>query len=194
MFSGGGAAGATISGGTLEFKNGGTASRTIAFTGAGGTLQIDGMSLSGASISGFSKGNTIDLAGLSFATGGSAKLLSNNVLSVIESGLTETLQLDPTSSFAGLSFKLTNDGTGTDVSLGVTPTLTVNSNGSATRGQTLALSTLVTITDPDSVGYQRLELWDSNGTVGGGQFVINGGAERRPRDRRDADRCGGHGV
>jgi hypothetical protein len=54
------------------------------------------------------------------------------------------------------------------------PTLSVSSDGSATRGQMLALSTLVTISDPDGVGYQKLELWDSAGTVAGGQFVVNG--------------------
>jgi hypothetical protein len=51
------------------------------------------------------------------------------------------------------------------------------SNPSATRGQTLALSTLVAVSDPDQVGYQKLELWDSNGTVGGGQFKVNGVAQ-----------------
>jgi hypothetical protein len=58
-----------------------------------------------------------------------------------------------------------------------TPTLSVNSNATALRGQTLALSTLVTIADPDAVGYQKLELWDSNGTAAGGQFVVNGVAQ-----------------
>ena len=29
-------------------------------------------------------------------------------------------------------------------------------------------------TDPDSIGFQTLHLWDSNGTVGGGRFVVNG--------------------
>jgi hypothetical protein len=57
------------------------------------------------------------------------------------------------------------------------PTLNVTSDGSAFRGQTRALSTLVTISDPDQVGFQKLELWDSNGTVGGGQFVVNGTAQ-----------------
>jgi hypothetical protein len=57
------------------------------------------------------------------------------------------------------------------------PTLSVSSDGSANRGQTLALSTLVTIADPGFVSYQKLELWDSNGTVGGGQFVVNGMAQ-----------------
>jgi hypothetical protein len=32
----------------------------------------------------------------------------------------------------------------------------------------------VTISDPDGVGYQKLELWDSAGTVAGGQFVVKG--------------------
>jgi hypothetical protein len=54
------------------------------------------------------------------------------------------------------------------------PTLAVTSDGSAARGQSIALSTLVTISDLDSVGYQKLELWDSAGTLGGGQFVVNG--------------------
>ena len=35
----------------------------------------------------------------------------------------------------------------------------------------------VTISDPGNVGFTTLELWDDNGTVGGGQFVINGVAQ-----------------
>jgi hypothetical protein len=58
-----------------------------------------------------------------------------------------------------------------------TPTLAVTSDSSAASGQTLALSNLVTIADPGAVGYQKLELWDSNGTVAGGQFVVNGVAQ-----------------
>ncbi len=55
-----------------------------------------------------------------------------------------------------------------------TPTLTVSNDASATGGQHIALSSLVAISDPGIVGYQQLELWDSNGTVAGGQFVVNG--------------------
>jgi hypothetical protein len=55
-----------------------------------------------------------------------------------------------------------------------TPTLTVTSDPNATPGQQVALPTLVTISDPGNVGYQTLELWDSNGTAAGGQFVVNG--------------------
>jgi hypothetical protein len=57
------------------------------------------------------------------------------------------------------------------------PTLTVASNPSASRGQQLPLSTLVTISDPAGIGYSQLQLWDFNGTAAGGQFVINGAAQ-----------------
>jgi hypothetical protein len=58
------------------------------------------------------------------------------------------------------------------------PTLTVHPYFGASAGQSLALTTLVTITDPDNVGYQNLELWDSNGAAASGQFVSRGGVKR----------------
>ena len=58
-----------------------------------------------------------------------------------------------------------------------TPTLTVHNDPTATGGQAVSLSTLVTIADPGAVSYQKLELWDSNGTVAGGQFVVNSVAQ-----------------
>src|SRR5581483_8109380 len=57
------------------------------------------------------------------------------------------------------------------------PTLTVSNVASATGGQVINLANLITISDPSSVGYQKLELWDSAGTVTGGQFKINGTAQ-----------------
>lgn len=57
------------------------------------------------------------------------------------------------------------------------PTVSVTSKPSATRGQAISLSSLVAIVDPANVGYQQLELWDSNGTAAGGQFVVNGAAQ-----------------
>ena len=63
------------------------------------------------------------------------------------------------------------------------PTLSVHSNlASATKGQVinLALSTpREHRRSPGNVGYQKLELWDTNGRyrVGGGQFTINGVAQ-----------------
>ncbi len=57
------------------------------------------------------------------------------------------------------------------------PIMTVQSNPAATGGQQIALSSLVSIADPGHVGYQKLELWDSNGTVAGGEFVVNGVAQ-----------------
>ena len=81
-------------------------------------------------------------------------------------------------------------GTGTSVTIGsqlganfttvtaaelpLPPALSVTSIASATKGQVFNLSSLVTIADPDNVGYQKLELWDTAGTVAGGQFVVNG--------------------
>jgi hypothetical protein len=58
-----------------------------------------------------------------------------------------------------------------------TPMLTVNNDTTATPGQVINLSSLVTIADPGAVSYQKLELWDSIGTAAGGQFVVNGVAQ-----------------
>ena len=75
------------------------------------------------------------------------------------------------------------------------PTLNVTSIGSAIGGEVLNLSSLVTIADPGFVGYQQLELWDSNGTTTGGQFASQRRAtDRRPRDRRFAGECCEHRV
>jgi hypothetical protein len=59
----------------------------------------------------------------------------------------------------------------------------VHNDPNDSRGDQIALSNLVKIDDPESVGYQKLELWDSNGTPAGGQFVING-----------APQTGGHEI
>ncbi len=76
---------------------------------------------------------------------------------------------------------LQNDGTLTDWQLFTvtvpTPTLAVHDDSSVVSGQPVALSTMVTIVDPGVVGYQKLELWDSNGTAAGGQFVVDGVAQ-----------------
>ncbi|WP_271672018.1 NF038122 family metalloprotease [Bradyrhizobium sp. CCBAU 51627] len=57
------------------------------------------------------------------------------------------------------------------------PAVSVVSDSAAIRGQTLPLSSLVTISDPAHKGYQKLELWDANGSASGGQFVVNGVAQ-----------------
>jgi hypothetical protein len=54
------------------------------------------------------------------------------------------------------------------------PSLTVNAEVAAARGDTLGLAALLTISDLDQAGFQMLHLWDSNGTVGGGQFTVTG--------------------
>jgi hypothetical protein len=61
------------------------------------------------------------------------------------------------------------------------PALTMPTLGVASvlspGGQTIALSSLVTISDPAHAGYTQLELWDSNGGESGAQFVVNGVAQ-----------------
>jgi hypothetical protein len=59
------------------------------------------------------------------------------------------------------------------------PSLAVHNDSSATPTQMISLSTLVTISDPANVGYQKLELWVSNGTISGGQFIVNGRPQRK---------------
>jgi hypothetical protein len=54
------------------------------------------------------------------------------------------------------------------------PILTVMSYPNGTPGEQIPLSTLLTISDVGHLGYQKFELWDSNGTDAGGQFVIGG--------------------
>jgi hypothetical protein len=67
--------------------------------------------------------------------------------------------------------------TGPVITLPPLPSLTVHDFTTATPGQTIALSNLVTIADPGHVGYQKLELWDSFGTAATGQFKVNGVAQ-----------------
>ena len=52
------------------------------------------------------------------------------------------------------------------------PSVAVQDDRSATAGESIPLSRLVTVVDPQNVGFQSLQLWDSNGTSAGGQFVI----------------------
>ena len=57
------------------------------------------------------------------------------------------------------------------------PTIAVSNDATARRGQVIPLSTLVAISDRFGLAFQKLELWDSNGSVAGGQFVVNGQAQ-----------------
>jgi hypothetical protein len=53
----------------------------------------------------------------------------------------------------------------------------VTTSGAYSFNSLFNLSSYFTISDPDSVGYQLLELWDSNGVPGLGQFFVNGVAQ-----------------
>jgi hypothetical protein len=63
------------------------------------------------------------------------------------------------------------------------PTMSVSSSSGAARGQPIGLLSLLSILDPDHVGYTQLELWDSQGTTFGGQFVVS-----------SAPQTGGHEI
>ena len=140
-------------------------------TAAGGQFVVKGMPQTG--------GHEIDVSPANVA---------NTVFDVGKSAGTDTL-------WARL---LQNDGSLTPwQQFSVTvpqPTLNVTGIGSAIGGEVLDLSSLVTISDPGFVGYQQLELWDSNGTLAGGQFVQRHAADRRPRDRCFAGECCQHSI
>jgi hypothetical protein len=83
-------------------------------------------------ISGFAPNETINLAGVSFSSGGSATLLSGNVLQVTQNSQTFDLDLDPAQGFTGQRFLLSADPTsGTDIT--VTPAV-------VSGGQVLSVS------------------------------------------------------
>jgi Ca2+-binding RTX toxin-like protein len=89
---------------------------------AGATLRLEQSALSAGlfanTIDGFTNSSTVDLAGIGLATG--ATLGAGNLLTISGGAVDPiTLQFDPTQSFAGEAFILTDDGAGgTDVTLG----------------------------------------------------------------------------
>jgi len=56
----------------------------------------------------------------------------------------------------------------------VAPSVAVGSMDNASRGQAIALSSLVAPLDPSSVGFSQLKLWHSVGPADGSRFVVNG--------------------
>ncbi len=163
----------------LDVWNGVSSSstNTIAFTGTNGVLSLYTTSLNSGVfipvISGFAASDAIDIN----ATVTSASYANGNLTLLNGSATVATLHLS--GNYAGSTFVTTAlGGNGTQITVTNStsnhPTLAVTSIPNATRGQTLALSSLISISDPSHVGYQDLQLWDSNGTVAGGEFKING--------------------
>ena len=95
---------AAIDGGTLILSAGAIVSGPIVMN--GGTLTIGGTATPNVAISGFALGGSIDLAGIAFHSGGSGKLLSDNVLQITENGHNYDLQLDPSQNSTGDQLKL----------------------------------------------------------------------------------------
>ncbi|HEU0114592.1 MAG TPA: hypothetical protein VFQ80_07945, partial [Thermomicrobiales bacterium] len=111
-----------INGGTLELGTGAIVSGAITFTSAGGTLQIGSTAMPTNVISGIAIGNIIDLLGVTFSSGGSATLMSGNILKVVEGGKTFQLHLDPKQVLTGDAFSLSADsGTGTKILVSPNP-------------------------------------------------------------------------
>src|SRR6185369_830384 len=60
------------------------------------------------------------------------------------------------------------------VAVAPAPALNVRNFTGADAGQFIALSNMVTVSDPGHENYQTLQLWDSNGSSAGGLLVVNG--------------------
>ena len=120
--SGGTTIATTINGGTLELGTGAVVSGAITFTSAGGTLQIGSTAMPTNVISGLAIGDVIDLLGVTFSSGGSATLMSGNVLKVVEGGKAYQLHLDPKQVLTADTFTLSADSaTGTKIVVSPNP-------------------------------------------------------------------------
>jgi hypothetical protein len=73
-------------------------------------------------ISGLAIGDVIDLLGVTFSNGGSATLMSGNVLKVVEGGKAYQLRLDPKQVLTADAFALSADSaTGTKIVVSPNP-------------------------------------------------------------------------
>jgi hypothetical protein len=111
--SGGTLDGATLSGGFIEIRSGGTAGTSqIDFTSAGGTLQLDDSQNFNGVISGFGVPGGIDLRDIDFAgaTLGYSGDASSGVLTVSNAGNTATIHL--LGQYVEGNFHLSDDGFG----------------------------------------------------------------------------------
>jgi autotransporter passenger strand-loop-strand repeat protein len=170
----------TISGGTAVLAAGAIASGGIKFDAPGGTLRIDDPAvLPRAIIAGFGPGDLIDLAAVAFDNSGTINLKPGNTLEITQGGKAYDLNLDPLQAYGGDYFALSADNSsGTNITLPPQPpNISVSNDLSARRAEEIPVSDLVSILDPYGIGYTQLELWDSNGTNTGGQFVVNGSYE-----------------
>jgi autotransporter passenger strand-loop-strand repeat protein len=204
--AGGTAIGTTvISGGTLELfeKPAGSGqqagavanlvSGAIVFSGSGGTLKLDGAMMSADSISGatvingFGLGDTIDLTSVSFSRGGVVYLSSGssaNELTIVESGGTATLQLDPNQDFSSVSFRLSSDSAGSGTNITVVSGLSINLSyddsmsgapGGFTGPATSALAQVVSTLEGDFTNPDTLNISVGWGEVEGDTSAVSGG-------------------
>lgn len=155
----------------------------VTFSGANETLWLGLPSSFTGTVSGFGAQDAIDLPGIIYNSNSATPSYTPNASSTggtlsVSDGL-HTANIALLGNYTAGNFATASDGHGGTLIVDppAPPTLSVTSDPSAIRGQTLSLSSLVTISDPSNIGYQKLELWDSNGTPTGGQFVVNGIAQ-----------------
>ena len=119
VYAGGTTSRTTINGGTLDLADGNLAAGTLAFAGSG-TLRIDDLTPLGATLSGFMASATIDLTALAYTAQGTATLDANDVLTISEGSVTDTVQL--AGNYTGEYFHLAPDGgSGTTVTVDAVP-------------------------------------------------------------------------
>jgi hypothetical protein len=108
-------AGAIVNFGTITGASG-----TAIVLGGGDEVVLEAGSKLNGVVSNFQFGDTFDLPSMTFSTVGSATLGANNVLQIIEGATSAAsssasiydIDLDPSQDFSGVSFQLSNDGTG----------------------------------------------------------------------------------
>jgi autotransporter passenger strand-loop-strand repeat protein len=170
VHSGAGSAGEFVisSGGVLQLANGSgdvTKGAPIDFADFNTLLLINGPTMPTGVISGFVPGERwIDVTGLAFGAGGTVSVTGSNMLQVTEGGKTDSLQLDPSQTYAGLQFEqLSDDVGGTLVGVGQVATV---SGGSSIFGKTVTSGVFENILGSAS---------SSTVSAGGVQVVLSGG-------------------
>jgi autotransporter passenger strand-loop-strand repeat protein len=162
--------------------------QTIAFSAEGGVLALGDPADDAGTVTGFGLFDTIDLTNVAFDPTGTASLQAGNGLGIIENSTGYNIQLDPSQSFLGESFVLSDDGNGgTDITLEQTAiiTLLTISAGETAGGLTvgaggeidvLSGGTTVNIT----VGSGGNEVVESGGVISGATVEDGGNMDLNP--------------
>ena len=180
----------TIKAGTLDLGSGASiVNKSVTFAGSGATLQIDtGLAqISGSRIFGAGIGDAIDLRFQAFSAGVHASWQqvdpTQGTLTVADGNGTVLATLGMSGVYAGGQFQAADDGNG-GTSIQITapqlPTLSVqNAVFNPVSGNLVSLASMVSITDPNNLGYRQLQLWDTGGVT---QLFNSGGTQASGRE------------